>query len=54
MKGGWYQVQGSEDEIMWGNVGDVRHGSGQMDFMLVDVLGNLRFYRVVLLRRDAP
>jgi|TARA_B100001964_G_C14085647_1_gene532385 hypothetical protein len=54
VKGGWYQVQGSEDEIMWGNVGDVRHGSGQMDFMLVDVLGNLRFYRVVLLRRDAP
>ena len=54
VKGGWYQVQGSEDEMMWVNVGDVRRGMGQMDFMLVDVLGDLRFYRVVLVRRDAP
>ena len=54
VKGGWYQVQGSEDEMMWVNVGDIRRGMGQMDFMLVDVLGDLRFYRVVLLRRDAP
>ena len=53
VKGGWYQVQGSEDEMMWLNVGDVRRGTGQMDFMEVDVLGELRFYRVVLLRRDA-
>lgn len=52
--GGWYQVQGSEDEMMWVNVGDVKRGTGRMDFMLVDVLGDLRFYRVVLLRRDAP
>ena len=54
VKGGWYQVQGSEDEMMWVNVGDIKRGMGQMDFMLVDVLGDLRFYRVVLLRRDAP
>ena len=54
VKGGWYQVQGSEDEMMWVNVGDVRRGAGQMDFVSVDVLGELRFYRVVLLRRDAP
>lgn len=54
VKGGWYQVQGSEDEMMWVNIGDVRRGEGQMDFMEVDVLGELRFYRVVLLRRDAP
>ena len=53
VRGGWYQVQGSVDEMMWINVGDVRRGVGQMDFMLVDVLGELRFYRVVLLRRDA-
>ena len=53
VRGGWYQVQGSVDEMMWINVGDVRRGTGQMDFMLVDVLGQLRFYRVVLLRRDA-
>ena len=53
VRGGWYQVQGSEDEMMWVNVGDVRRGMGQMDFMLVDVLGDLRFYRVVLLRKDA-
>ena len=46
-------MQGSVDEMMWINVGDVRRGAGQMDFMLVDVLGELRFYRVVLLRRDA-
>ncbi|MDP7012115.1 MAG: hypothetical protein QF685_12135 [Verrucomicrobiota bacterium] len=53
VKGGWYQVQGSKNEMLWVNVGDVRRGMGQMDFVLVDVLGELRFYRVVLLRRDA-
>jgi hypothetical protein len=52
--GGWYQVQGSKDEMMWVNVGDVKRGTGRMDFKLVDVLGDLRYYRVVLLRRDAP
>ena len=54
VRGGWYQVQGSENEMMWVNVGDVRRGMGQMDFVPVDVLGDLRFYRVVLLRRDVP
>jgi len=54
VKGGWYQVQGSEDEMMWVSVGDVRRGTGQVDFVSVDVLGELRFYRVVLLRRDIP
>ncbi|MBL69032.1 MAG: hypothetical protein CMO74_11380 [Verrucomicrobiales bacterium] len=52
VKGGWYQVQGSVDEMAWANMGDVRRGSGQMDFVVVDVLGDIRFYRVLLVGRE--